>query len=281
MRNEAPDLLITNVNEWMHREPENRMIRTLDGRMRAFLSNGYRQVDNIHVAEAVLPILVGQPGIEVVSTEVTERRMYIQAVTPKLQTDIKVGDTVQMGVVIANSEVGCGMIRVEPLIFRLVCLNGMIRAHTLRRRHVGKRITGEDVLELESFYRTETMQADTRAFLLKVQDTVRHAFDEVFFLKEVALLKEAAGVKIESLDLMEVVTEVAKKFVMSKDEGQGILRNLIEGGDLSKWGLANAVTSLANGETVSYDRTVELERIGGQVIDLSPSEWKVISTAKA
>ena len=276
-----PRLLATNVNHWLHKEPDNRMIRTLDGRMRAFLSNGYRQVDNVHVAEAVLPILVGQPDIQILSTEITERRMYIQAVTPKIQAEIKVGDPVQMGVTISNSEVGCGMIRVEPMIFRLVCLNGMIRAHVLRRRHVGKRITGEDVLEMESFYRAETMEADTRAFLLKVQDTVRHAFDELFFQREIEKMKTAAGLPIETTDLNAAVVEVAKKFVLSKEEGQGILYNLIQGGDLSKWGLANAVTSLANKDEGAYDRAIELQRIGGQVIDLAPSEWKTISTASA
>jgi len=279
MREHEPNLLVQNVNHWLHKEPENRMIRTLDGNVRAFLSNRFRLVDNIHVAQAALPILANIPDLQIVSTEITERRMYIQAVTPRVQAEIVKGDVVQMGIVIGNSEVGAGAIRVEPLIYRLVCLNGMIRAHSIKRHHIGKRITGDDIVELESFFRTETVEADTRAFLLKVQDTVRHGFDELFFLKEVDKLKEASEVKIESLDLQEVITEVSKKFVLSKDEGNSVLRHLISGGDLSKWGLANAVTSTANLDVVNYDRAVELERIGGNVIDLSPSEWKTISVA--
>ncbi len=39
MRNEALPLLAANVNEWFHSKPERRMVRTLDGRMRAFLSD--------------------------------------------------------------------------------------------------------------------------------------------------------------------------------------------------------------------------------------------------
>ncbi len=38
MRKEAPELLATNVNEWFHNKPSRRMIRTLDGQARAFLS---------------------------------------------------------------------------------------------------------------------------------------------------------------------------------------------------------------------------------------------------
>ena len=279
MLHDEPQLLVRNVNHWLHKEPENRMVRTLDGNVRAFLSNRFRLVDNYPIAEAVLPIIHGQPDMEIVSAEITERRMYIQVVTPRVQLEVKKGDVVQMGVVIANSEVGAGAIKVEPLIYRLVCLNGMIRAHSIKRHHVGKRITGDDVLELESFFRSETVEADTRAFLLKVQDTVRHAFDQIAFEKEVTKLREATEINIESLDLQEVVTEVTKRFVLTKDEGNSVLRQLISGGDLTKWGLANAVTSTANLDAISYDRAVELERIGGNVIDLSPNEWKTISTA--
>ena len=40
MRAEAPELLAHNVNEWFQRKPERRMVRTLDGRARAFLAAG-------------------------------------------------------------------------------------------------------------------------------------------------------------------------------------------------------------------------------------------------
>lgn len=279
MREQEPALLATNVNHWFRREPENRMVRTLDGNARAFLSNRFRLIDNIHVAKAALPILGQMNDIEIISSEVTEKRMYIQAVTKRVQAEVKKGDVVQMGIVIGNSEVGAGAIRVEPLIYRLVCLNGMIRAHTIRRYHIGKRLGGDDVLELENFYRTETIEANTKAFLMTMQDTVRHAFDEAAFAKEVDLLRTAADRKIETLDLQSVVTEVTKQLVMPKDEGDAMLRFLIEGGDLSQWGLANAVTRTANESFVSYDRAVELERLGGEIIDLSPTEWNKISTA--
>ncbi len=58
MRKEAPKLLATNVNEWFHNKPERRMIRTLDGQARAFLSDRYRRLDNYDLASDVLPILI-------------------------------------------------------------------------------------------------------------------------------------------------------------------------------------------------------------------------------
>jgi len=41
MRAEAPELLARNVNRWFERQPEKRLVRTLDGNVRAFLSDRY------------------------------------------------------------------------------------------------------------------------------------------------------------------------------------------------------------------------------------------------
>jgi hypothetical protein len=55
------------------------------------------------------------------------------------------------------------------------------------------------------------------------------------------------------------------------------MRHLIEGGDLSAWGLGNAITRSAQ-DVDSYDRATELEAVGGKVIELSPSEWRSVQS---
>jgi hypothetical protein len=59
-----------------------------------------------------------------------------------------------------------------------------------------------------------------------------------------------------------------------------VLYAYLEGGDRTRFGLANAVTSLANAHT-DYDRGVELEKIGGEVLMTNAAEWKAISTVQA
>lgn len=44
---EAPELLAQNLNCWFTKEPAQRMLRTLDGTARAYLSNRYRRIDNL------------------------------------------------------------------------------------------------------------------------------------------------------------------------------------------------------------------------------------------
>src|ERR1043166_4992015 len=79
--------------------------------------------------------------------------------------------TARAGVVVSNSEVGQGSLRVEALDFRLVCLNGMIREAAVRKAHLGRGSRGQDAIEdAREYFRLETQQADDRAFFLKVQD---------------------------------------------------------------------------------------------------------------
>ena len=44
MREERPDLLAYNANTWFKQENSQRMLRTLDGSARAYLSNRYRRI---------------------------------------------------------------------------------------------------------------------------------------------------------------------------------------------------------------------------------------------
>ena len=151
MQVEQPELLDTNVNTWLKFAPERRMIRTLDGSVRAFLSDRYRRLDNLELCEAVLPIIKDMPGAEITSCDVTPDHMYLKVINKKLKEEVSTGDVVQAGFVISNSEVGLGSVKVEPLIYRLVCKNGLIlKDYTQKKYHVGKQVDGDSAYELYS-----------------------------------------------------------------------------------------------------------------------------------
>src|SRR6267142_1950134 len=62
MQAEQPRLLANNINTWFDAKPSNRMVRTLGGDMRAFLSDRYQRIENEEIAEAALPVLGDLPG---------------------------------------------------------------------------------------------------------------------------------------------------------------------------------------------------------------------------
>lgn len=277
MWQDAPELLASNVNHWFKAEPQKRLIRTLDGRGRAVLSDKYRPLDNIDLADVSIPVLQ-ERGCQVVSAEITDRRLYIKATLDTMnRTLARVGDMVQAGVVISNSEVGAGAVRVEPLIYTLRCLNGMIVADsTMRRYHIGRNADVEGVRELLT---TETRKADDRAFWMTVRDVVAGAFDKDVFNMVVDKLEIASGDRIEG-DVPDAIIEVTDKFSLGEGVSSGILRHLIEGGDLTRYGLLNAVTRTAEDQE-DYEVATELERVGGKILELAPGEWRTIAGKKA
>ncbi len=62
-------------------------------------------------------------------------------------------------------------------------------------------------------------------------------------------------------------------------ERTGVLRHLIAGGDLSGYGLVNAVTHYSQ-EVEDYDRATDFEVLGGRLIDLSSREWGELAMAR-
>ena len=58
MLDKNPDLLGINVNDWLYRTEDRRLLRTLDGEARAFLSDRYKRIDNYDIAQATLPVIL-------------------------------------------------------------------------------------------------------------------------------------------------------------------------------------------------------------------------------
>lgn len=274
---EQPALLAQNVNTWFHEDPSRRMIRALDGKARAFLSDRYRRIDNEEVAEAVLPVLLeSAQDIRIESCEVTDRKLYLKAVFPRIEGEVAKGDVVQSGIVISNSEIGAGSLSVQPMVFRLICTNGMIAADSgMRRYHVGQKVG--DGMDVEALLRDETKRLSDQALLAALQDVVRASLAQVQFDALLKRMREATdGPRIERP--VEAVEQLGKSFVIPQVERQSILENLIRGGDYSRWGMLNAVTAVAN-DHESYDRATELEAMGGQILDLAANDWTVIAQA--
>lgn len=273
-----PALLDHNVNTLFREAPERRMVRAFDYGgddrfVRAFLSAKYRRLDNWPLANAILPIIGEIPDVQIASCDVTDRRMYIKALSPRTQGEIGVGDVVQAGVVISNSEVGQGYLQVQSLVYRLICDNGMIMPATMKRMHVGRTDDSDEVIKVLS---AETLRKEDEVFFDKVVDVTKAAVSEARFQEIVSQMREArSGVKMEKP--MEGMEKLAKAFDLNDGEKDGILGHLVDGGDLSRYGTLNAVTRFSQ-DVENYDRATELEELGGRILELPGKEWRSLVT---
>lgn len=279
MRTDAPQLLNDNVRQWFDNEPERRMVRTLDGNARAFLSDRYRIIDNDEIMYTALQSFQDQ-GMQVLSSDVTDSHMYLQARWPKLEGEVKKNDIVQMGIVLRNSEVGMGAVSVVPMLYRLVCTNGMVSGFQasngrLRAAHLGRQ---QQVSDDHIVFADDTREANDRALMLKIRDTIQQLSDPALFIQLVRQMQAAADTPAVQ-NPIAAVEVVSKQYNINDGEKAKVLENLIRDQDYTLWGMSNAVTRLGN-EVENYNRAIELEELGGQILAQNlGAKWRTIAEA--
>lgn len=269
MEEKLPDLLVENVNRWLQKFAEPRMIRTLNGEARAVLSNSYRRLDYDTILAGVLPTLLDQlrsGDLTVRSSSITDTRMYLQVVFPRVRGEVRKGDIVEAGFTLGDSEVGNGSVYIDPFVHRLECLNGLIVAKSIsygriRRTHLGRKIEAGENPELFS---DEALKADDHALMLKLRDSMLAMANQDNFNKLIAMMQAAAGERIANPD--QAIDDVIETYQLPQSTRSSILSNLIEGADLTRWGLVNAITALAHKEQ-DYETNILYQQAGGRLLN--------------
>lgn len=281
LRREAPGLYRSNVRHWLRDSERSYLIRLLGNDVRAVLSTRYRPLDNDALAHAVLPVL-REHGFEIESSEVGSSRLFLKAVSTRIEAPVHEGDVVRMAVSISNSEVGAGALRIDPMLYFLACTNGLVvEEDRLRKLHVGRNT--EDISSAQEFFRDDTRRADDVVFWMKVQDALRGILAPERFRSQLAKLRSARGDEIAAAP-EKVVEVTARRLRFNDEERAAILTHFIRGHagreELTRYGLAQAI-SRASQDVASYARATELERLSGGIIELTPAEWRPLSEARA
>lgn len=291
LRTHDPERLRDHVNHQLGKKAgEGRMLRTLDGRLRAFLSPSYRPLENIDFARAAIPILQNK-GVRVLSANVDDDRLYLKGTVPSLRWDantirpgvhafLKPGrdNVIEWGVVLSNSEVGKGSLSVETLAYYLACLNGAIGTVAMRKAHLGRREQfGDDASE---FMSDESRAAEDRAFFLKARDVVNGVLTQDMLARYVQKIEAAAERKVEGNQL-EAVARIGERLGLNQAEVVEVTNIYARQADFTAWGVANAITEYAQEESLDYAKATELEKMGGQIIELSQADWgKLVAQEK-
>jgi hypothetical protein len=285
---EEPELLAKNINTWLWKNKENRLIRQLFGTTRAFLSDKYRPLENEDLAAAVAQPLIDADA-DVMSCALTDTRLYIKAVDKKVTRELaKTGNRFGDGkhkivriaspaITITNSEVGYAALSIQGGVYDDFCSNlATFHERSARKYHTGTKheLAGEDTYALLS---DETRRVTDEALWRQVGDIVRAAFDRARFDALCSKIEATTEDNITG-DVVQVVSFASRRFGFNEGEEQKVRDELIRSGDLTRFGFYNAVTAVSS-DLEDYDRATDWERIGGQIIDMPKAEWNEIAEA--
>jgi hypothetical protein len=253
MEEEAPELLAENVNTWLQKTRKEFFIRGLGDSVRAFLSDRYRVIDHLDVLYCSLNELQAHEA-EVEDCFLSEIEMNIKVKSQRLRDFVRHKDDLIMGgLLLTNSETGHKALRLEPRLFRVKCSNGMIVEElVIREIHLGN-----------------ADEADNEIFYLTLRRSIQGVFKG--FGKIVNVLRESTEIKIKNPQKM--ISNVVEHYRLSEAQRDNILMAFGAEPEYDKYGIANAITLAAQKEE-TWEKSVELERIGGNLISLPIEDFK-------
>lgn len=292
-----PALLANNLNHWLHNTPANRLVRSINPHplidvikptMRAFVSDRFRIIDNYDVANAVLPPLMEAGNVKIESIKVDEDTLYIKAWIQDVEERImrpghKLGEghnsyyIVRPGIEIGNGEVGNKSFWVAPALWEDHCTNyAVFRKNAQKRVHLG---AAQAEGELWKMLSDNTQKISNEALMAQMRDYASSALDKagVAFRDTCDQLREQMDIPVRKPE--STMKIVADRFGLNEKESDGILEELLNQGDMNVYGLQAAVTKFSQSEDLTYERSSELEGIGGEIIDLPKNAWTEILEA--
>jgi hypothetical protein len=271
------ELLADNVNHWLADSTARYFVRALrdvdggTGLVRALLSDRYRPLDDLDMLLSALEGIQAaglDPTTVRTTVDLTERKMVARIEAPEIQVlapellaayrDPRTGASgrdypvVSAGICLTNSEVGDGSWTISPRVVVLVCKNGMTRpADAIRKTHIGGKLTEGPVV-----WSDDTQQQRRELVKLEARDAVKSFLNVDYLQGVIAEAQALADVKLA--EPTKVLEKVGVAQAYTQAEQDAILGAFVAGGDVSAWGVTQAVTYVAQ-QVERGDRAHELE----------------------
>jgi len=260
------------VNGMWRAKPERRLLRTVDDYARAYVSDRFKAIDHMVVMSALMPTMEAYPNMQVRSISVTPEKLYFQVVFPSIRAEVTVGDVVQSGVTVTNSEIGAGAVDVMEFVERLVCKNGLVGTSIMRRHHVGSKLNPMEESTYDVF-KDDTLKAEIESWRLILRDVFAAAMKPEAFIQRVQKMRDAR--EDEIADPILAAKNVTSRFGIPETDAGQLVRYMSDDRNLNRYGLANSLTWYAQ-RLDDQNRQFELEKAGMAVIDLPRNEWKAL-----
>lgn len=241
----------------LHTEPTNRLVRTLDGQVRAWLSPRYRTLDNADLFFLAADEFQ-RAGAEIWTARLTDDTFRLYAVAPGIAGEVERGGGIYKAqpdrhiaaVSISNSETGGGSLNVRPSTLREVCSNLNVFDESLRQVHLGRN------RDEQGWISDETRRLEDKVLWAKVRDVIRTAFNKERFEQVIAELNGAKRDQIA--DPVKAVEAAVEATGLPQTSVDAIRAKFIKDQDFTRYGLVQAITFQTHAtdsdeEKIAYD----------------------------
>jgi hypothetical protein len=261
-------LLADNVNTWLP-DKDSRMIRIKDGTIRAILSDRYRIIDNVNVLRCTMEQLaLNYKHLEPKFLEcwLGDTRMYLKVALMGLHGEVVPGDKYHFGMIVTNSEVGAGMLKLEPYILRQVCANGMIRQSLLKKIHIGSANT-----DIEISAGTRLLQDS--ALYSELRDAISTMLDGegAGFARWLNDLEQSTQVHIEQPT--DAVSAIVSKYKISEKDAKLVNDFFLKEQDCTQYGLIQGITRAAQ-DFEDLDERIRMESVAGELSEMDEKSFR-------
>lgn len=233
-----------NINRWLREDDRNLLLRIEGGEVRAVLSSTYRPINHFDVLTWLSDRLGGDVPIRY---ELNDQFLDLQVVreAPVHSLADRGREGLHRGLHLRNSEVGSARVQISTLVYRSICLNGLILSSgrwTYSRRHVGK--------------------AD-------IAEQVRDAFDRAMTLAGKAADSFLGTQAIQVAEPLKVIERIASRYELTKPEHEATNRAFeIEPGE-TLYAVINSLTRAGNDDELALDSRHRLQELGGRLTTLA------------
>lgn len=321
------DLVANVLTEVLHRESTRKgdehlhLVRVLDEEVDAVLSDRYSPIGNDELLAAVVSRFQGV-GAELWDLRLTRDEFRILGVAPHISGEVNTdrsvknaagsnwfrqrwagaeGDVVNAAVTIQGSETGARRTEASGSILRGVCCNFFLWGDRVFKVHLGGKVSSGAV-EASN----ETRRREAELVISQIGDMVDQVFNPEKFQRMLDKLNAATERPIDKP--VEAVEAAVGNLGIPVELKNSILGELLRANDMTQFGLANAVNSVASPqnrfaveETFTADNyglgrelnesfasstglpdvlANRLEDAAGQILDMGASEFRALQRVK-
>lgn len=246
-----PDLAANNINTWLADQGENKrkkpsyLVRSYDGSIDGILSANYSRFDTTKILDAIKDTM-DVDDYHIVGSYVSDERMHVRMIQDSmLNVD---GEDLYPGIFIDSSDVGRTALYVRFGIWKKVCTNGMciskVGGMLYHQRHMG---------------------IDANEVISELKQNLRLV--PSLITKSETIITAAKADKIDLKDektFERMVNEIRRSALISEEEAKKVLETATIQYDMSRWGIVNAMTLIA--QNYELDKRIQIEDAAGKLV---------------